>query len=140
MMHNDLRCKCSEKDCDILGPKENMDKLLLALNKFDVYLADNVGKKYKVKIPVNSGYRCDKHNAKVGGVKNSQHRFGLAADIKVTGLSTESTFLQVKASGLFDGIGLYNTFIHVDKRGTGPARWDKRSKKRKELLVINLWD
>ena len=32
-------------------------------------------------ITVNSGYRCDKLNAAVGGVPTSQHRLGEAADI-----------------------------------------------------------
>lgn len=36
-------------------------------------------------IVVNSGYRCEELNKAVGGVKNSQHRLGEAADIKVGG-------------------------------------------------------
>lgn len=32
-------------------------------------------------ITVTSGFRCEKLNAAVGGVKTSQHRFGEAADI-----------------------------------------------------------
>jgi hypothetical protein len=33
-------------------------------------------------IIINSGFRCDSVNRKVGGVKNSQHLFGQAADIR----------------------------------------------------------
>ena len=33
-------------------------------------------------ITVNSGYRCPLHNSKVGGVANSQHMHGEAADVK----------------------------------------------------------
>ena len=33
-------------------------------------------------ILINSGYRCDAVNRKVGGVPNSQHRLGQAADIR----------------------------------------------------------
>lgn len=36
-------------------------------------------------IVVNSGYRSEALNKAVGGVKNSQHRLGEAADIKVGG-------------------------------------------------------
>lgn len=34
---------------------------------------------YKIKI--TSGYRCEKHNNEVGGVKNSKHLKGMACDI-----------------------------------------------------------
>lgn len=40
---------------------------------------------WKGVIVVNSGYRCEALNKAVGGVKNSQHRLGEAADIKVGG-------------------------------------------------------
>ena len=33
-------------------------------------------------IIINSGFRCESVNRKVGGVKNSQHLFGQAADIR----------------------------------------------------------
>lgn len=36
-------------------------------------------------IHVNSGYRCEKLNAKVGGKKNSYHLKGMAADLHVDG-------------------------------------------------------
>ena len=40
---------------------------------------------WKGVIVVNSGYRSEALNKVVGGVKNSQHRLGEAADIKVGG-------------------------------------------------------
>lgn len=42
---------------------------------------DPVREKFGRPIKVNSGYRCPKHNAKVGGARNSQHMAGEAADI-----------------------------------------------------------
>lgn len=41
---------------------------------------------------INSGYRCPKLNVKVGGVKNSQHLQGLAADISVTNFTGDDIF------------------------------------------------
>ena len=38
---------------------------------------------WQSQITINSGYRCDKLNAKVGGAKNSDHKFACAADITV---------------------------------------------------------
>lgn len=37
--------------------------------------------KYRKPIHVASGYRCDSVNQRVGGSRNSQHKYGYAADI-----------------------------------------------------------
>lgn len=44
--------------------------------------------RYGKPIIISSGYRCDKLNRAVGGAKNSDHRFGAAADIN----SVEDTY------------------------------------------------
>lgn len=70
---------------------------------------------------VNSGYRCPVHNAAVGGVSNSQHMLGNAADIaRPTQLSFEDFRWYVEQLP-FDGIGLYyaGDFIHCDVRHGG---------------------
>lgn len=79
-------------------------------------------------ITINSGYRSPAHNAKVGGVSNSQHVLGQAADIVVSGYSpaqVKAAIEQLIASGKMKqgGIGLYNTFVHYDTRGVA-ARWN----------------
>ncbi|HWX91142.1 MAG TPA: D-Ala-D-Ala carboxypeptidase family metallohydrolase [Terriglobales bacterium] len=38
---------------------------------------------------VNAGYRCPRHNQDVGGVPSSEHTRGLAADIRLPGLSLQ---------------------------------------------------
>lgn len=43
-------------------------------------------------VRVTSGYRSSKLNKLVGGSRNSQHIFGLAADIYVDGMTTEELF------------------------------------------------
>lgn len=84
----------------------------------------------KRKITINSGYRSPSYNKKIGGVSNSFHLSGKAADIKVDGLEP----LKVKqaldyliAQGRIKqgGIGLYDEFIHYDIRGR-KAFWDYR--------------
>ncbi|MDD3654826.1 MAG: D-Ala-D-Ala carboxypeptidase family metallohydrolase [Desulfotomaculaceae bacterium] len=76
--------------------------------------------------PVNitSGYRCASHNKACGGVENSYHLFGMAADIFAGKVSTRE-LVKVAESVGFDGIGIYSAqgFVHVDVRGY-QARWE----------------
>lgn len=53
--------------------------------------------KYGHAITVTSGYRSPKLNAAVGGVKNSQHLTGEAADIKCTATSKATLFNLIKS-------------------------------------------
>jgi uncharacterized protein YcbK (DUF882 family) len=78
-------------------------------------------------IRINSGYRSPAHNAKIGGVKNSQHTKGTAADIVVVGQSPRETRKQIEIlikQGKMKqgGIGAYSSFTHYDIRGY-KARW-----------------
>ena len=65
-------------------------------------------------IHVTNAYRCESHNAECGGVKDSQHVKGCAADIWVDGMS--SFCLGGICEEIFDGVGIYidDDFIHVD--------------------------
>lgn len=78
-------------------------------------------------IIVNSGYRSPEHNKAVGGVKNSFHVQGLAADVRPEDLK-DLPELQKIADELnpHGGVGFYNTFVHVDVRGE-KSRWDNRT-------------
>lgn len=42
---------------------------------------DPIREKFGKPITVTSGYRCEKLNKEVGGVSNSDHKFGYAADL-----------------------------------------------------------
>ncbi|RKT84195.1 Putative peptidoglycan binding domain-containing protein [Saccharopolyspora antimicrobica] len=66
-------------------------------------------------ITVNSGFRSKAHNENVGGAANSQHTYGIAADIVISGKSVSQTIDLAKTSGM-SGIIRYNTFTHVDSR------------------------
>lgn len=81
-------------------------------------LRDKIGKP----ILINSGYRSPSHNKRIGGVPNSQHTLGKAADIKVHGLSPKQVAEEIekliKAGKMKEGaIGVYSTFVHYDIRG-----------------------
>ena len=71
-------------------------------------------------IVVNSGYRCPKHNAEVGGVKNSQHMKGEAADVCCADNKRLTEIIE--RNGKYDQLIIYPTFIHVSWKRSGPNR------------------
>ncbi len=66
-------------------------------------------------INISSGYRCPRVNTAIGGAANSQHVKGQAADIGVSGTSTETLYKNLKASGLpFDQlIQEFDRWVHI---------------------------
>lgn len=64
---------------------------------------------------VTSGWRSKVHNKAVGGVPNSMHMIGLALDlIPLESCIRSIGAISVIASGIFNGVILYPTHIHVD--------------------------
>ena len=55
-----------------------------ALKRLAVEVLQPIREAWGQPVVVTSGYRCPKLNAAVGGVKNSQHLCGQAADIRAT--------------------------------------------------------
>lgn len=80
-----------------------------------------------VPIIIDDAYRCAVHNKAVGGVPNSEHQLGQAADIKIAGMTPVEMYraaLQVPAFAN-GGIGVSESetgYIHVDVRPR-VARW-----------------
>lgn len=96
-------------------PENGMDaRLIEVLNKMDVQEEE-----------VNSGYRCPKHNAEVGGVPNSFHVQGCAADIDASTFGVDPLAILAEQAGA-DGIGKYYDacFVHIDTRQY-TARWEE---------------
>lgn len=74
-------------------------------------------------VTVTSAYRTPPHNKSVGGTAYSQHLYGKAADIKVSGVSPKTVAAYAeKLLPNKGGIGIYDTFTHIDVRGT-KSRW-----------------
>jgi uncharacterized protein YcbK (DUF882 family) len=81
----------------------------------------------KKSIQITSGYRSPEHNAKVKGAKNSMHIIGMAADIKVAGMTPKQVAevierLIAEKKMKEGGIGIYKTWVHYDIRNI-KARW-----------------
>lgn len=81
----------------------------------------------KSPIRINSGYRSKEYNKKIGGVSNSQHINGKAADIVVSNYNTKEVLnaieLLIKRGDMLQGgVGFYDSFIHYDIRKT-KVRW-----------------
>ena len=68
-------------------------------------------------VKISSGYRCKTHNARVGGASKSNHMYGQAADTIVTGVAPIEVARYAESIGVL-GIGVYNTFVHIDTRKT----------------------
>lgn len=74
-------------------------------------------------VTIHSGYRTPAYNKKVDGAAYSQHLYGTAADISISGVSPKE--VAAFAETLMPktgGIGIYPTFTHVDVR-TAKSRW-----------------
>lgn len=77
---------------------------------------------------VTSGWRSVQYNKKVGGAKSSLHLNGQAVDVTWKGFAAKSEqtaqFVALARKQGFRGIGLYNSFVHLD---IGPEKqWDNR--------------
>jgi len=78
--------------------------------------------RWKINRPLilNSAYRCDKKNKEVGGVKGSAHTKGLAVDIRCSNSQERYQLLKWAYSLGFSGIGIADTFIHIDDKKGDP--------------------
>lgn len=102
--NSEFACKCGRDNCDALT-QPNQD-LVAKLNG----MRETLGRS----IVINSGLRCKSYNAKVGGVSDSQHVLGEAADLKVPGSRDRFKLVEAAYQAGFRRIGVGKTFVHVD--------------------------
>lgn len=111
----EFRCRCGGKYCNgfPVEPSKGMVRIL-----------DKVRKHFGVPFSPNSPIRCERWNAEQGGVSNSQHLYGKAADITVPGHAPKEVAAYIETlipnTG---GIGIYSWGVHVDDRETR-SRWN----------------
>lgn len=103
-----------ELECKCCGGFLISDDLLGRLN----FARETAG----IPFIITSGYRCQKHNDRVGGKPNSAHTTGQAVDIAFK--NSNECFKIVRA--LYDagfrrlGINFSKSFVHCDVDGSKP--------------------
>ena len=112
----EFRCPCGRCGGFPVEPQESM-----------VRTVDEIRRRLGIPVSIvdggGSGVRCAAHNAEVGGVVNSQHLYGLAADLHSAASPAQMKAVAEDVMGRTGGIGLYDWGIHVDTR-PGYARWN----------------
>ena len=76
-------------------------------------------------VVINSAYRTDAYNSRTkDAAKFSQHKYGLAADITIQGVTPSqiASYAETLLPGT-GGIGIYKSFTHIDVRKT-KSRWN----------------
>lgn len=84
------------------------------MNRSFLYKLNQARKKADTSFVITSGYRCDAHNAAVGGVKGSSHTKGYAVDIRVTSGDKRYRVIKALLEAGFNRVGVSTNFIHVD--------------------------
>lgn len=102
--------------------KDGSDPIFIAPSLVEIL--QNVRDHFRKAVVINSAYRTPTYNKKVGGATYSQHQYGTAADIRISGVAPKQVAAYVETlipnTG---GIGIYSSFTHVDVRAT-KSRWN----------------
>ena len=105
-----------------------LSTISLRLIEFLDYLEDNLHP--GARITIVSGWRSPQYNTDLRNkgrlaAKASLHQYGMAADLKIKGISSRRVWNTVKKLG-FGGTGYYKgELVHID---VGPARsWDEKT-------------
>ena len=99
--------------------KDGSDAVLVAPRL--VMVLQSIRDRFGAAVSITSGYRTPQYNAKVGGVDQSQHCYGTAADIAVKGVGVDTVAAYArKIMPDWGGVGIYKGqgFVHVDVRET----------------------
>ena len=115
----EFRCQCGGKYCNGF-PVEPDEKLVRTLNE----IRRRLGVPVSIVDSGGSGVRCSQHNADVGGVANSEHLYGRAADLHSSASAERMKQVAEEVMGQTGGIGIYSWGIHVDVGKY--SRWDNR--------------
>jgi len=86
----------------------------IKMNLEFVKLIDNIRAECGFPLHINSGYRTEAHNAKVGGKSESAHTRGLACDILIANSAERYKLIKAAIRQGITRIGVGKTFLHLD--------------------------
>lgn len=113
----EFRCQCKGQYCNGF-PAEPDETMVRTVDE----IRRRLGVPVEIVTAGGSGVRCPTHNANVGGVYNSEHLYGRAADLHSSVSPARMKEVAEAVMGNTGGIGLYSWGIHVD---TGKySRWN----------------
>lgn len=115
------RCKDCRLTQAVLRMPNGIDENIKALVA-DVM--DPARRKLGKPVFINSGFRCPRHNASVGGVSNSQHIRGEACDCRCE--DNRRLVRIIVEQGRYDQLIIYPSFVHVS--------WKKNGANRRQIL------
>lgn len=104
----EFRCQCGGKYCNGF-PVEPQEKLVRTVDE----IRRRLGVPVQIVTAGGSGVRCRQHNANVGGVANSLHLTGNAADLHCGKSPEEMARVAEAVLGNTGEIGIYEWGIHV---------------------------
>lgn len=88
---------------------------------------------FNAPVSIPCGHRCEKHNAETpNAATKSRHIYGQAADIHVAGVKPIDVARFAEKIGV-KGIGLYDTFVHIDTR-TQKSFWYSHAQLRRDTF------
>lgn len=94
--------------------KDGADKILIDVD-FVTEKLQAIRNHFNAPVTINSAYRTESYNKKVGGAKESYHMKGQAFDITVKGHEPVEVYRYAQSLGI-NGIIQYNGFVHLDSR------------------------
>lgn len=113
---DEFRCQCGGRHCDGF-PVEPQEAMVRACDE----IRRRLGVPVQIVDAGGSGVRCARHNAAVGGVANSLHLSGNAADLHSSASPEQMYAVADDVIGQRGEVGIYSWGVHV---GIGKySRW-----------------
>lgn len=93
------------------------NKEIEALTRLTIKILQPVRDYFNKPVAITSGFRSAALNRAIGGVYNSQHQYGEAADIRINGIGNDVIWEYIRANLVFDQVILEHVPSSQPTRG-----------------------